>query len=176
MTRDETKLILMAIESAFPSWKPTNLSYTVDVWYMNMRDFDFKAMQAALRAYIVTDTKGFAPSIGQLIDKLAKPDKLSPLEAWSYVYNRMQCSIYYAKENFDTLPDTIKRAVGSSDVLRQWAMTDSSQITVLQANFIRAYNAELEREKDCLKIPADVRQMLETTAHKLIAGGNDNNI
>lgn len=170
MTIDETKMLLMTIESLYPSWKPVEIQFTIKAWHQLIADYDFKTMQAALYAYVSTDTKGFAPSPGQLKSQIPVPNDMTALEAWSMVYGRIGSSIYHAKENFESLPDTIKRAVGSADVLRQWAMTDSSQLTVIQANFIKTYNNEKQKQSELMKIPASVRNVLSTAANKLLLG------
>lgn len=169
MTRDETKLILMAIMASYPNWKPMSFEATVNTWSMMLSGYEYADISTALKAYILTDAKGFAPSIGQLIDKItAASSELTPIEAWSLVYGRIQNSIYHAEENFNSLPDTVKRVVGSSEVLRQWAMTDSDSVTVIQANFVRAYSAEVTKEREVRKLPPDLRTMLQSTSQRLI--------
>ena len=169
MSRDETKLILMSIMASYPNWKPMSFEATVNTWYMMLSDYEYTDISAALKAYILTDAKGFAPSIGQLIDKITSASsELTPIEAWSLVYGRMQNSIYHAEENFNSLPDIIKRVVGSAEVLRQWAMTDSDSVTVIQANFVRAYNAEVAKERETRKLPVDFRKLLQSTSQRLI--------
>lgn len=172
MTRDETKLILMAIMASYPSWKPMSFEATVNTWSMMLSGYEYADISTALKAYILTDAKGFAPSIGQLIDKITvSGSELTPLQAWSLVYSRMQSSIYHAEENFNSLPDAIKHVIGSAEVLRQWAMTDSGSVTVIQANFVRAYNAEIAQEREQRKLPTDLRKLLQSTSQRLIGEG-----
>ena len=168
MTIDETKMLLMTVESLYPSWHPVEIQFTIKAWHQLLADYDFKTIQAALYAYASTETKGFAPSPGQLKNQIPMPNDMTALEAWSLVYGCIGNSIYHSKENFDGLPDTVKRAVGSADILRQWAMTDASQLTVIQANFIKTYNVEKQKQSEQLKIPVNVRNVLTNAASKLL--------
>lgn len=177
MTRNETKAVLAAIMATFPNWKPPSLETAINTWHMVLADYDYTAINAALKAYIMTDTKGFPPSIGQLIDKIpTSGSQLSALEAWGMVYRCIQSSIYHAKENFDGLPPVVQKAVGSPDVLREWAMSDVESITVIQANFVRAYNAVAEKQRELAKIPASVQQVLEESSAKMLQQGNADDI
>lgn len=169
VTKGETKLLLAAIQSAYPNWKPSSHEIVIDTWYMMLAEYDANAITAALKAYIMTDTKGFAPSIGQLIDKIpTSGSQLSALEAWGMVYRCIQSSIYHAKENFNGLPPVVQKAVGNPEVLREWAMSDADSITVIQANFIKAYNAVVEKQRELAKIPASVQQALMQASQTLL--------
>lgn len=64
MTRDETKKILMAIQSVFPNFHIENKTFTLDTWNMILQDFRYSDVEMALIAYVRTETRGFAPSPG----------------------------------------------------------------------------------------------------------------
>lgn len=70
MTRDETKKIIMLISATYPNFKPADLTFTVDAWAVMFEGYDYNRVEAALKDYITSDTSGFAPSIGQLVDKM----------------------------------------------------------------------------------------------------------
>lgn len=70
MTRDETKKIIMLISATYPNFKPIDLTFTVDAWAMMLVDYDYNRVSAALKDCIANDTSGFAPSIGQLTDRM----------------------------------------------------------------------------------------------------------
>ena len=60
MTRDETKQILMRIQSTFPNWKPqSDLRFTVETWHEYLSDYDYEQVRAALKAFVMTDSSGF---------------------------------------------------------------------------------------------------------------------
>lgn len=170
MTRDEVKQLLATIAVAYPNWKPESLEGTLTLWAFMLEPYDKNMMFAALKAFILTDTKGFAPSIGQLISHISAADgNPTAAEAWAIVWRCVQNSIYNAKENFDRLPPAIQRAVGSADILRQWAMSDGA-VTVIESQFKRAYNAEILSQRETAMLPPELRTSLETANRRLALG------
>lgn len=171
MSRDETKQILMRIQSTFPNWKPqSDLRFVVETWHEYLSDFDYEQVKAALKAFVMTDSSGFAPSVGQIIeilDRLGNVGELSEMEAWSLVSRALRRSLYYADEEYAKLPEVVKKAVGSPEMLRSWAETDMKSIeNVIQSNFMRTYRQELARVRELRKIPANVRVLLENCGSK----------
>ncbi len=165
MTREETKKILMMVQASYPNFNPPDKTVTVDTWFLLLKDNEYLAIQQALMAYITTDTSGFAPSIGQLLDKLhtiQSPQELNEMEAWSLVSKALRNGYYGAVEEFNKLPPLVQKAVGSPDNLRNWSQTDTNSIeNVVQSNFMRSYRLVVNRENEIKKMPADVRTLIE---------------
>ena len=140
MMRDETKKIVMIIASTYPNWHPADMSFTVDAWASMLESFSYQQISAALKAFILSDTSGFAPSVGQLIgllDKVGNGQELSEMEAWS--------------------------------LLRNWAQTDMQSVeNVIQSNFMRTYRQELAKSREMRKIPQNIRALLERPEGVLI--------
>lgn len=165
MTRDETIKLLMVIQSAYPNFKPPDKTVAVDTWHTMLKDMDYNVVQMGLRAYITSDTSGFAPSIGQLINTIytiQNPQELNEMEAWFLVSRALRNGYYGAIEEFNKLPPLVQKAVGSPDNLRNWSQTDTNSIeNVVQSNFIKTYRAVVNRENEIKKMPADVRTLIE---------------
>lgn len=171
MTRDETKKIVMIIASTYPNWHPADLSFTVDAWASMLESFKYAQIAAALKAFILSDTGGFAPSVGQLIgmlDKLSTSGELSASEAWNMVAKAIKNGNYGSEAEFEKLPEAVQRVVGTPAQLREWAQVGSDiNATVTRSNFIREYRAKVERERELRKIPVDVRTLLKECDNKL---------
>lgn len=165
MTREETKKILMMVQALYPNFNPPDKTVTINTWFLLLKDNEYLAIEQALRAYITTDTSGFAPNIGQLLDKLhtiQSPQELNEMEAWSLVSKALRNGYYGAVEEFEKLPPLVQKAVGSPDNLRNWSQTDVKAIeTVIQSNFMRSYAAIVKREYEIKKMPADVQALIE---------------
>lgn len=165
MTRDETIKLLMVIQSAYPNFKPPDKTVAVDTWYTMLKDMDYNVVQMGLRAYITTDTSGFVPSIGRLINTIytiQNPQELNEMEAWALVSKALKNGYYGAVEEFDSLPPLVQKAVGNPDNLRNWSQTDTNSIeNVVQSNFMRSYRLVVNRENEIKKMPADVRTLIE---------------
>ena len=151
---------------SYPNYKPNNISETVDVWQMMLSDYDYNLVAMALKAYILSDTSGFAPSIGQLvanIQTITKPQELSEMEAWSLVRKAIGNGNYGSVEEFEKLPPTIQKAVGSADMIKRWAMSDSNEVsTVIQSNFLRSYRTAVKRDEEYAKMPEDVKKLISS--------------
>ena len=165
MTRDETVKIIRIMCDCYPNYKPSNLSETVDVWNMMLEEYSYSQISTALKTYVHSDTSGFAPSIGQLINKLHEvqsPQELNEMEAWLLVSKALRNGTYGAIEEFNKLPPLVQKAVGGPDNLRNWAQTDTNSIeNVVQSNFMRSYRLVVNRENEIKKMPADVRTLIE---------------
>ena len=165
MTKNEVIKLLMTIQTFYPNYQVENKEFTINAWYTIIGDCDYKLMEKALRAYITTDTSGFAPNIGQLLDKLhaiQNPQELNEMEAWSLVSKALRNGYYGAVEEFNNLPPLVQKAVGSPDNLRNWSQTDTNSIeNVVQSNFMRSYRLVVNRENEIKKMPADVRTLIE---------------
>ena len=167
MTKNEVVKLLMTIQAFYPNYQVENKEFTINAWYSIIGDCDYKPMEKALRAYITTDTSGFAPSIGQLINKLHEvqsPQELNEMEAWLLVSKALRNGTYGAVEEFNKLPPLVQKAVGSPDNLRNWAQTDSESIeNVVQSNFMRTYMTVVNRAKEYRKMPKDIQALIEST-------------
>ena len=157
----------MTIQTFYPNYQVENKEFTINAWYSIIGDCDYKPMEKALRAYITTDTSGFAPSIGQLINKLHEvqsPQELNEMEAWLLVSKALRNGTYGAVKEFNKLPPLVQKAVGSPDNLRNWAQTDSESIeNVVQSNFMRTYRTVVNRAKEYRKMPKDIQALIEST-------------
>ena len=177
MTREETKKIIRIIIDSYPNYKPSDLSETVDVWCMMLEEYSYQQISVALKAYILTDTSGFAPSIGQLVGKLqtlAQKDELNEMEAWSLVSNAIKNGYYGAEEEFAKLPEAVQKAVGTPANLRAWAHTDETSIeNVVQSNFMRTYRTVIKRENEYAKMPASIKNLIEGGTHENLLSCNE---
>lgn len=167
MTRDETIKILMVIQAAYPNYKPQDKTVAVNVWSEMLADIPYEQVSMAVKAYIQSDKNGFAPSIGEVREKVksifAEEDELNETAAWSLVLKAIRRSTYYSDEEFAKLPPVIQRAVASPRQLREWATledVDGKTITVIQSNFQRTFRAEQQREREQNKLSPDVLKLM----------------
>ena len=140
--------------------------------FRSLSDYDYNLVAMALKAYILSDTSGFAPSIGQLVSKiqtLTKPQELSEMEAWSLVSKAIRNSGYNSVEEFANLPVLVQKAVGLPDQLRVWALDENYNEQVAASNFMRCYRTELNRHYELERMPNEIRELIKnisSDAHK----------
>lgn len=164
VTRDETIDLLMMVQAAFPNYKPPDKTVAVNTWFLMLADYPYQQVQMALKTYIATDTSGFAPSIGQIIDKMQminSHEEQNELEAWSLVSKALRNGNYKSREEFEKLPDLVKEAVGSPENIHNWAQADIKSVeSVIQSNFIKSYRLAVNRQKEIQKLPKDIKAMI----------------
>lgn len=164
MTREETVKIIRIMVDSYPNYKPNDISETVDVWQMMLDEYSYQEVSVALKAYILSDDSGFAPSIGKLVSKIhtmAQPQELNEMEAWSLVSKAIRNSGYNSVEEFAKLPPLAQRAVGLPSQLRTWALDENYNEEVAMSSFQRAYKSELKRHEELQKMPQNVRRLIE---------------
>lgn len=172
MTREETVKILMMIQGTFPNFKPMDKTVIVDIWQNVLDEYTYQDISLALKTYILTDTSGFAPSPGQLVEKIhsvSQMEELTETEAWALVAKAIQNGFYGAEQEYNKLPEPVQKAVGNPSNLRQWAQTDIESIeNVIQSNFMRTYRTVLKREREFRKMPKEMRNLIESTSKTMI--------
>ncbi len=163
MTRDETKMILMRIQTTYPNWKPQDLSLTIDLWHEYLEGYTYQEILGAVKAFVLSDTTGFPPTVGQVVGKLHSMVKsiepeLNGLEAWAMVSKAIRNGYYGAEQEFEKMPPLVQKAVGSPQNLRNWSQTDMKSIdTVVMSQFLSSYKAECIRETENDRIPNSLR-------------------
>ena len=154
----------MMVQAAFPNYKPPDKTVAVNTWFLMLADYPYQQVQMALKAYIATDTSGFAPSIGQIIDKMQMINshaEQNEMEAWSLVSKALRNGNYKSREEFEKLPDLVKEAVGSPENIHNWAQSDIKSIeSVIQSNFIKSYRLVVNRQKEIQKLPKEIKDMI----------------
>lgn len=165
MTKEETVQLLMMISAAYQNFKPENKAETVNVWHMMLEEYDANAIFTALKAYIATNTTGFAPDIGKLISQLnelkktANPE-LTETEAWALVSKALRNGAYGSETEFAKLPEDVQKAVGSPEMLRVWATDSDFNESVVSSNFMRSYKTTLKRKNEIERLPQSVRNVI----------------
>lgn len=92
MTREETVKIIRIMVDSYPNYKPNNISETVDVWQMMLKEYSYRQVSVALKEYILTENSGFAPSIGQIANMIKVQEKRKHFEELENMLLETSCS------------------------------------------------------------------------------------
>ena len=159
MTVQETAKVFKVLQGAYPNWKPSK--DTLAAWAALFTDEPLEMVVAGVKAFIACDTKGFAPSIGQIKDIIHKPIcEMTESEAWALVRKAISNGIYGYEEEFKALPVVVQKAVGSPMQIHHWAMLTEGIDTVVVSHFTRNYRLQIERQKARSIIPLEVINVL----------------
>lgn len=179
MTRDDTKQILMVVQAAYPNFNPPDKTVMVDTWHRFLGDYTYDQVDAAVGTYIRSDTSGFAPDIGKVMEKLQvlfMKNSLNEMAAWGMVLRAIRNSVYHAEDEFDKLPAMVQKAVVSPGQLREWALAedvDGTWMNVTQSNFMRTYRAIVAREKEMRKLSPEILKLVEGAEESLETAKNE---
>lgn len=158
------------IEAAYPQSKFDNPAETIAAWHFLLEEYSANVVMAAFQIYVKTNNTGFAPSVSQIIGCMHKPNEVEQLsegEAWDLVKRAIQDGNYHAEERFAALPTEIQQAIGSANMIQQWAQTDSDTVnTVVMSNFQRTYRNICERERFNNKVPTQISDLVKGLAEK----------
>lgn len=170
MNRAETLKITSVLCAAYPkhysSMTKTVADSMVELWQVCFAEDSYNNVSTALKAFIVSDTKGFPPVPGQIKELIARISGditiMSDMDAWAAVRKAIRNSNYHAREEFDLLPELVKSVVVTPENLIEWAKLNSQEVsTVIQSNFTRSYRAAVERQKELSRLPEDVRKLMQ---------------
>lgn len=135
-------LLQAVYPDAFRGLSDSAAQVKLNVWQDIFRDDPAEQVMAAARTFISRDKKGFMPVPGQLREILEGADAMGEQEAWALVTRALRRSTYYSHEEFEKLPQPIRRALGTADTLRSWAQVNVSELeTVIASHFKRDYRA-----------------------------------
>lgn len=164
MTRKQVQDFLAMIDGTYPNFNPENTTVAVNAWTLALEDYEEQEVHMAFKMYMQSNTSGFAPVPGQIIEnihKLTDSQELNEMEAWSLVSKAIRNSGYNSVEEFAKLPPLVQKAVGLPDQLRTWALDENFSEDVVSSNFIKCYRAELEKHRQLQKMPQNVRNLIE---------------
>lgn len=164
MTREETKKIIRIMCDSYPNYKPNDLAEAIEVWTTMLEEYTYQQISVALKAYILADTSGFAPSIGQLVSKvqeITQPKELNEMEAWALVSRALRNSGYNSESEYSKLPPVVQSAVGMSSQLKQWALDENYNEEVVMSQFVRAYRTEVARQSEFQKLPSEAQRFIQ---------------
>ena len=182
MTLDETITILKVIKAEWPhSFKGIirqDADAKLNLWAEMFKDDDPVLVGAAVKALIVGGGLEFAPTIGAVKSKmrdLVGPDEMTEAEAWARVKKAICRSAYNSKQEFEKLPETLQRLVGSPYQLRDWSQMDIDTLdSVIGSNFQRSYKVRAKRDREYAAIPEDVRKAVAGVLEHLKLGDGKN--
>lgn len=157
-------IISRAIRAVYPNMLADDGAK--DVWYMMLADLSYQQVATALHVHL--QTSKYPPTIAELRENKAEQGGLSELEAWAMVRRALRNGYYGAEEEFDKLPDLVKKAVGAASNLKQWAVSDSGMLETIEAHFLKAFRIQQARAKQDAQLSPQVKNLLEEMSMKML--------
>lgn len=182
MTFEQTRDILTLLQCEYPQsfskMDGRQMAMKLKLWESEFADDDYSMINAAVR-YLIRSGREFAPNIGMIREKmhdLAEPDALTDGEAWALVSKACRNGLHGSRTEFEKLPPEVQAAVGSPEMLKQWAMLDEREVeTVVASNFMRSYKVLAKRKREQAMLPPDIKELLSGLTQKMMIGGGNTN-
>lgn len=178
MTRQEVYQLMEVLQAyytdSFRGLSDAAAQLKVALWQEAFQDEPGALVIAAAKAYAITDTSGFMPKPGQIKEQirlLQKEDELSEQGAWDLVLKALGNSSYGSLDEFARLPEPVKRAVGSHNVLKQWGLCNHNELQFISTEFKKAYRQIVAAQHDLEKIPTALKEIAATPRWTLTEGG-----
>lgn len=167
MTREEVQDLLAMVQVTYPNYNPPSKTAAVNAWHMALEEYSADEVAMAFKTYLKTNTSGFAPVPGQLVDKIhafKQPQELNEMEAWALVSKAIRNSGYNSVAEYEKLPPVVQKAVGLPEQLRIWAMDEHYNEEVVMSQFMRTYRTEVARQSEFQKLPSEVQRLTQNTS------------
>jgi len=165
--QETSKLIAMIMEEypkAFNISNAKSLECKVNLWQRVFADDDFTEAVQAFEMFLANDIKGFPPVPGQLkyyIAQKVMKDTLTEQEAWDLVRSAISRGLYHSREEYEKLPEEVRKSVGGSGNIQAWANLDTYMLDGdIRRDFMRRYRQEVDRTAMLVKLPIEARQEL----------------
>lgn len=176
MNAKDVKGILALLQTEYPAsfarLTPQQMVGKVNLWAELFSGDDSALVYAAVKAIIAGEAREFAPSVGEIKNKmhdLAAPSEISETEAWALVAKACSNGIYGYEKEYAALPPTVRAAVGRAEQLHEWALMDEGTLqSVVASNFMRGYKTACRREREVAMLPESVRALLEGVGQKMM--------
>jgi uncharacterized protein (UPF0335 family) len=176
MDKFETTSILAVLKAAYPKFYQgpslEEANSIVNLWAEMFADDPAEIVATAVKAMIASRNSNFPPNIGEVkeqIRKLTTPDSMTEQEAWSKIYKAIVNTGYDSKAEFDKLPKSLQRLVGSPQQLFEWSMMDVTTVqSVVASNVMRSFRAIQAQEQEQAKLPQSVKRFLQDAKLKSI--------
>lgn len=165
MERSEMMQILATIDTAYPNFlRGRDPQRLAGLWCAAFSNYTAEQVGAAVLAYVTTETSGFAPTIGQIKEKLDLAvihNQMDESTAWALVYKAIMNGLYNSRSEFEKLPPEVQRCVGSHEQLRAWAEMDVDEVqTVIASQFKKSFRSRAEHNQTLSRLPDNCRDIL----------------
>jgi len=165
MTKEETWKIVYVIKSSYPKsyerFSEKDFDNLCTSLHMCLENYTYQQASLGLKAFLISDTKGFPPVAGQIIEQIhkltPKPSEMEGLQAWNLVMQGIRNGTYGAEEEFSKLPPLVQKTIGSAQYLRDEAINSDFNMDVAKGQFLKNYEIIKKREAEMEKIPASMR-------------------
>ncbi len=167
MTKEEFKKVALAIKTTYPSSKILETQEAMDIWYMMLKDLDYRVCQTAVLELI--STSKFPPTIAEIREKcshLTSPGIKDWGEAWEDVQRSIgKYGMYQTQEALESFDELTRKCVTR---LGYRNLCVSENESADRANFRMIYETEANRKRTDNQLPLALRNEKQKLIDNLV--------
>jgi len=172
LTGKECLKLLGIIKTLFPNEKQPgedDIKVRAMFWADIFKDISFGQAVEGLKKYCATNTSGFAPQPAHIINCARQANRLSDTAIEFYLHRALCDSTYHSEEQFDRLPEDLKKIIGSPAELRRQALRETDDTRIYIAKVCKEYRTRVESGTldNTLLVTAAERTKIAETVKKL---------
>lgn len=166
MNKEQIIAILKVLKTSYPKFyadmTKEEMLNTIDLWTEMFAHENPAIVVGAVKNLI--NTFKWPPTIADIKEemyKLTEEEKQSPVEMWNMIIRAIRRSTYYADSEFEKLPPTAQKFVGSPRQLREWASSEDFNEGVEKSLFLKQYEVIVKRDKEEKMMLPEVRDLVK---------------
>lgn len=171
MTRSETTMILGVLKTSYPNFyrdmDKKEMLNIVNLWTEMFEDDDFDTVKVAVKSLI--QTLKYPPTIADVKEEMYKinnPQNYDVMDLYSKLKKAIGNGIYGSVDEFNKLPPVVQKFVGSPNQLREWAIDEDFNDTVLRGQFTKQIEILHKREKEEYMMLPEVKEQINKILDK----------
>ncbi len=159
MKKEETKQILTALREMYPNSFTNHTKegswLVLEMWHDILKNEDARLVRAALRKCVEENTTNFAPTIGQIRNKMLDMVQIKEMdaeEAWNIARGFWSSipsdNAWEIEADWNKLPKAIKRIYSPADMVELGFRTSSKDVTTYEKpRFMKQWASVQEQER-----------------------------
>lgn len=174
MIKNDVVKIFIVLRTAYPNFykdmKKEDLEATIDLWTEMFAHENPVLVTAAVKNLI--NTFKWPPTIADVKDemyKLTTTESESPMDLWNLIKKAIRNSGYNSYEEFQKLPESAKKFVGSPNQLKEWALDIDYNDSVVKGQFLKQIEIIQKREKDSKLMLPEVKDIVQQLSSNMDA-------
>lgn len=165
MEKPEFLILVKTMKAVYPAM--FSEKETIDIWYSLLKDLDYQDAAAGLGKHMATSP--YPPTVADIRNNAVPDVEMNGEQAWALAFQAISNSAYNSEEEFERLPDLVKKAVGSPANLREMALMPTETVnSVEKSHFLRTYEVEKKRKRELDTMPKEIRERLQSVAMQMI--------
>ena len=182
MTKEEVRQLLVLLKEYYPN---SFVHHTAEgsklifsVWMETFKDEDTKLVQTAVMKLIQSNTTNFAPTIGEIREKMLELTGARIMTAdevwntarkfWCNLGTRSQSEI---EPRYKLLPEEVKRMFSISDMIQHADMYTSDVLLYEKPRFMKEYKNIESQHKEKMLSGSITQMAIAHTGHLMIGEG-----